>query len=396
MTSKKFSFKITKKLESGYARLGIIETPHGRIETPAFSPVATKATVKTLTPEEIKNAGSQVVLANTYHLYLQPGVDVVEKFGGFAGFMRWSGPTITDSGGYQVSFLWKPTSRKEKKVDSVKITDRGALFSSHIDGSKHIITPEKSMQIQYVLGADIIMAFDQPLINNSSEKEKQKAFKRTLKWEERSFKKWQEQERKRTKGKYQALFGIIHGGESKSLRRDSLKFVLDMDFPGVAVGGETIGKDPATTAKALDTIADLLPEDKPVHALGLGGGPEGIFNAIERGVDMFDNTSVTRMGRTGLVFIYPEDGGSVRNKFRISLRKKKYRNLKEPISKACICYTCQNYSLAYLSHLFKSKEILGLRLATIHNVSFINDLMKRIRNSIEENSYKNLRKQWCG
>ncbi|QQG47912.1 MAG: tRNA guanosine(34) transglycosylase Tgt [Candidatus Woesebacteria bacterium] len=376
---KKFGFKIIKKDEKTKARSAVIHTAHGDIKTPAFSPVATKASVKSLDPNDIKLTKSQVVLGNTYHLYLRPGTKIIDDFGGFAPFMGWSGPTITDSGGYQVSFL---------RGVKPKITDKGATFRSHIDGSKHLITPESSMEIQKSLNADIIMAFDQPLPSNAPEKKKKEAFIRTLKWEERSFLHW-----KKIKST-QALFGIVQGDLDKDLRRESLKFILDFDFPGIALGGESIGVSPQITSQTLDTIVDLLPDDKPVHALGLGGGVEGILESIERGVDIFDNTSVTRMARTGLLFIYPEDGGTRQNKFRYDLTKSKFKDNKNPISKVCNCYTCQNFSSSYIHHLLVSNEILGARLATIHNITFINNLMDKIRNSIENSEFQVLKSHW--
>jgi queuine tRNA-ribosyltransferase len=386
-----FSFKVKKKDKKSHARCGVISTPHGKIETPAFSPVGTKASVKTLTPDELEECGTQVVLGNTYHLYLQPGIKIIEKFSGFAPFMKWQGPTITDSGGYQVSFMWQPLSVKES---SVHITDYGMYFRSHIDGSKHILTPKKSMEIQHVLAADIIMAFDQPMSPRFTEEKNKEAFSRTFKWEEESFKVWSGLESKRKTGSYQALFGIIQGGLDKTMRRQFLDFILSTGFPGIAIGDETIGSDPDITAKSLDTIVDRLPDDKPLHALGLGGGPEGIFKAVERGVDMFDNSSVTRMARTGLLFIAPEDGGNRKNKFRLTIKKSAYKADKKPISKNCSCYCCKNYSRAYLNHLFLSNEILGLRLATIHNVFFITTLMKLIRASIKNNNFSLLKQGW--
>jgi len=388
-----FKFRLLKKEKTSRARLGIIETPHGKINTPAFSPVATKASVKTLSPQDLKDAGSQVVLGNTYHLYLRPGIKTINKFQGFGPFMGWDGPTITDSGGYQVSFLWDKTKKlKEEKEESwgklVKISDNGAVFSSYIDGSKHLLTPEKSMDLQKDLGADIIMAFDQPLGSDYTKSMKKEAFERTLKWEERSFNHWKSLNSK------QALFGIVQGDLDKKLRRISLKLILSLGFPGIAMGGESIGKDPKITGKTLDTIVDLLPDDIPVHALGLGGGPEGIFEALTRGVDIFDNTGITRMARTGLLFISPEDGGTRENKFRVDIKRKVNSDKMKSFSKVCKCFSCQNFSAAYLHHLFVSGEILGLRLASIHNIFFVNSLMASIRSSILSGNFMDFKKHW--
>ncbi len=396
-----FSFNLEAKDKKTHARAGVIKTPHGEIKTPAFSPVGTRASVKTLSPEDIKLSKSQVVLANTYHLYLRPGTKVLTGFGGFGPFMGWDGPTITDSGGYQVSFLWNGSPKKDLTEASedgeprvVKIDDNGATFSSYIDGSKHLLTPEISMDIQKVLAADIIMAFDHPLGASKKIGSDKEAFVRTLKWEERSFKAWEKNKKLSIQNKYQALFGIIQGEIDVKLRKESLNFILSSGFPGLAMGGESIGSDPKVTAAALDTISDFLPDDKPLHALGLGGGPEGIFEAIERGVDIFDNTGITRMARTGLLFVYPEDGGGVLNKFRVDITKSKFKEIKSGVSKVCPCYMCQNFSTAYIHHLFVSKEILGLRLATIHNITFINLLMQLTRNSILNNDFANLKKNW--
>lgn len=385
--------------------MGIIKTPHGDIETPAYTPVATTATVKALDTADIVTCGSQVVLANTYHLLLRPGLEVIEKFGGFAKFMKWEGPTITDSGGYQVSFLRAPKDKElvvgsweEGKGQVVKITDEGAMFKSYVDGSKQLITPERSMEIQSVLGADIIMAFDQPLGIDYLDKKKKEAYERTLKWEERSFVAWQELQKNRKTKKlgYQALYGIVQGGTNRNLRRQSMKFVLETGFPGIAVGGETIGADPQITAQTLDLVLDLIPSDKPVHALGLGGGPEGIFEAVSRGVDTFDNTSVTRIARSGLLYNYPKDGGTKENKFRIDITKKVISDKRQAISKICRCYTCQNYSAAYLHHLLVARELSGFRLASIHNVHYMNDLMARIREAIRAGEFQSLRQEWLG
>jgi queuine tRNA-ribosyltransferase len=398
----KFSFEVLGKDKKTHARRGKIFTPHGIIETPAFSPVATRASVRTLSPEDLKKTNSQVVLANTYHLYLRPGTEVIEQFGGFAPFMNWKGPTITDSGGYQVSFLWNKV-KGDRKVEEgdipgrlVKINDEGMIFYSHINGSKHLLTPEKSMGIQSALGADIIMALDQPMGYKFTNLQNNEAYERTFNWEERSFEAWTKHNQKSCEGKYQALFGIIQGQLDKKKRLRFLKFILSLGFPGIAIGDETIGSDPGITNKSLDTIAGLIPDNKPLHALGLGGGPEGIITAIERGVDVFDNTGITRMARTGLLFIYPEDGGNSVNKFRTDIKRSKYKDIKKPLSKICRCEMCSNYATAYIHHLFVAGEILGLRLATIHNVTFINNLMERIRNSIMNNDFLHFKKEWMG
>ena len=390
-----FAFRILKRDGITRARLGIIKTPHGKIDTPAFSPVGTKAAVKGLTSSDLENTETQVVLGNTYHLFLQPGVEVIDKFGGFAKFMVWKGPTITDSGGYQVSFLWDRAHKTRiNSKRKIHITDMGMYFRSHIDGTKQVLTPEKSMFVQNKLGADIIMAFDQPLSDRLTRERLKDAFYRTMKWEEESFKYWQKNENERKSGSYQALFGIIQGETDKALRRESLKFILSTGFPGLAIGGASIGVSPEASAKSLDTIIDILPDNKPLHALGLGGGPEGVFVAVERGVDIFDNSSVTRMARTGLLLIYPEDGGNTGNKFRFNIERSVFKDDKTPISKICNCMTCCTYSKAYVHHLLVGNDPLGVRLTTIHNICFYNDLMTEIRKSISNGDFQVLKKEW--
>ncbi len=377
-----FSFEILAEDPRSHARVGIIHTPHGDIQTPAFIPVATRASVRALSPEDLVSAGSQAVLANTYHLYLRPGVEIIEQFGGFGQFMNWHGPTVTDSGGYQVSFLWEGKQQGER-AQSVKITDEGAIFRSHIDGSEHTLTPEKSMDIQKSLGADIIMAFDQPLSSKYTEEQNREAFERSMEWERRSHIQWQKNEyAKNGQTAGQALFGIVHGGTNREYVLRSWELMQELDFPGIAIGGEYIGSDPLLTAESLDLFNEYRDFSKPVHALGLGGGPVGIRAAIERGVDIFDNTSVTRMARAGLLFVSEEDGGTPENKFRIDITKVLYAKEKGPISNSCQCYTCKNYTCAYVHHLIKSQEFLGFRLASIHNVYFVNQLVEDIRNSI--------------
>lgn len=412
-TRMSFSFEIIAKDPKSQARAGIIHTPHGDIRTPAFIPVATRASVRALSPEDLIAAGSQAVLANTYHLYLRPGVGVMREFGGFGPFMNWHGPTITDSGGYQVSFLWEG-KHQDERAHSVKITDEGATFRSHIDGSEHLLTPETSMDIQQALGADIIMAFDQPLSSKYSDKQNKEAFERSMEWEKRSFSRWKMNENskleilnsKQTRNSNlefvsdlvrqsadssleftaeQALFGIVHGGADREFVSRSCGLISELGFPGIAVGGEYIGSDPVLTAEALDVFNEFRDFDKPVHALGLGGGPEGIKAAIERGVDIFDNTSVTRMARAGLLYVSEEDGGNADNKFRIDITKREFSNIQYPISNSCGCYTCQHFTRAYMHHLIKSQEFLGFRLTSIHNIHFINTLVDNIRRRIVSN-----------
>jgi tRNA-guanine family transglycosylase len=252
------------------------------------------------------------------------------------------------------------------------------------------------MLIQRTLGADIILAFDQPISPRFSQKKRQAAVRRTILWEEESLRYWKKAKHLSLQGNYQALYGIVHGGPKKSISQKFLDFVVTSDFPGIAVGGEYIGSDPTLTKKSLMTISGSIPDNKPVHALGLGGGPEGIFVAVDEGVDTFDNTSVTRLARTGYVFIHPGDGGTAENKYRLNLKQSALSATNKPISSRCKCYTCKYFSVAYLNHLFKSKELLGPRLATIHNLYFINSLMTSIRESILKNKYESIKKTYLG
>lgn len=377
-------FKITKKDKNSFARVGEISTPHGVIQTPAFTPVGTRASVRGLDPKDLIDSSSQAVLANTYHLYLSPGLEVIEKAGGFAPFMGWSGPTITDSGGYQVSFLWDPKGTTRK----VKITDEGAKFTSHIDGARVSITPEKSMQIQSVLSADIIMSFDQPVGDSMTSKQKSIAYQRSIEWEKRSFAEWSKIQNNRVNK--QALYAVVQG-EDRESRRNFLEKVLENDFSGVALGGQVIGSDVLVTKENISFTTDLL-TTTPVHALGLGGGVHGVLAAVEGGIDTFDNTSVTRMARTGILFVYPEDGGSSTNKFKIDFSKSKYKFDTNPVSVVCDCILCKGFTRAYLRHLLVNQEPLAIRLTTIHNITFINRLMERIRNSIETDQFSQLKR----
>jgi queuine tRNA-ribosyltransferase len=371
-------------------RTGILETAHGEILTPAFVTVATKGAVKALTPEQVKDAGAQVVLANTYHLYLQPGDEIVREAGGIGKFMNWPGPTMTDSGGFQafslgVAFEYgiskfiaadSPSlemveeaydiNRKNKKAE---ITEDGVKFQSVIDGSEHFFSPEKSIQIQHNLGADIIFAFDECTSPHASYEYLKEAMERTHRWAERSLK-----EHKKLENKNQALFGIVQGGRYQDLREESAKIISAMDFDGFGIGGSFIKED---MDKAVKWVNQILPEEKPRHLLGVGE-PEDLFSAIENGVDLFDCVLPTRLGRNGT--IYTKTG-------KISITNTKFREDFEPIEKDCECYTCKNYTLAYLAHLFHGHEMLAGTLASIHNLYFIVNLVKKIRQSVLDGNF---------
>jgi len=369
-------FRILKKSKKSKARLGLVKTKHGNIQTPAFFPVATKATVKSLTPEDIEEIGFEAILSNTYHLYLQPGHKLIKKMGGLHKFINWSGPITTDSGGFQVFSLGagldssvgklfkgkKDVSGKNSRTGKlVRIDSDGVTFTSHLDGSKHRFTPEISIKIQEDLGADIIFAFDEctsPLDDYDYTK---KSMKRTHKWAERCL--------KAKKNRDQLLFGIVQGGTFKDLRIESAKYISQMDFDGFGIGG-AFGKKEMN--KTLDWIIPHLPENKPRHLLGIGY-LDDIKGAVKRGIDLFDCVYPTRLARHG-TFLTSQG--------ELNILKSIYKNNKKPIMRNCSCYVCQNYSRAYLNHLFKAKEILGARLATYHNLWFIARFMEEIKKDI--------------
>jgi len=381
-------FKIEKKLKGNLGRVGIIKTGHGEIQTPAFVVVGTKATVKSLNPEQVKNAGAQVVLANTYHLYLQPGDEAVSKMGGLGKMMNWAGPTMTDSGGFQVFSLGAAYKKGISKIlhpvdpslliperfdDSdaprlAKIGQDGVSFTSHLDGSIHYITPEKSIQIQHNLGADIIFAFDECTSPVEDLKYQSEALDRTHVWAKRSL------DEHNKLGGDQALFGIVQGGRDENLRKKSAKIISELDFAGFGIGGSFAKEDMSTAVK---WVNEILPEEKPRHLLGIGE-PEDLFMGIENGVDLFDCVLPTRLGRNGT--IYTKTG-------KIHIGNNEFRQDIKPIEADCNCYTCQNYSRAYICHLFHGKEMLAGTLASIHNIHFIVNLVKNIRQSILDDNF---------
>ncbi|MFA7252623.1 MAG: tRNA guanosine(34) transglycosylase Tgt [Candidatus Paceibacterota bacterium] len=393
------NFKIQKKLVGKLGRAGILETPHGIIETPAFVVVGTKDTVKSLNPDQVKDEGAQVVLGNTYHLYLQPGDETVKKMGGLGKMMNWSGPTMTDSGGFQVFSLGAAYKKGISKVLQItdpslmiperfddsdaprlaKIGQDGVSFTSHLDGSVHYITPEKSIQIQHNLGADIIFAFDECTSPNEDLKYQTEALERTHAWAKRSL----DEHLKLNNENKIALFGIVQGGREESLRKLSAQTIGSMNFDGFGIGGSFAKEDMSTAVK---WVNEILPEEKPRHLLGIGE-PEDFFMGIENGVDLFDCVLPTRLGRNGT--IYTKEG-------KIHITNTAYREDLKPIESDCDCYTCQNYSRAYIAHLFHGKEMLAGTLASIHNIHFIVNLVKKIRQSILEDKFEEFRGEFLG
>ena len=405
-----FSFLIEKRSEEfPLARVGVIHTPHGDIHTPAFITVGTKATVKSLSPEQIKDyVGAQAVLANTYHLYLQPGDDFVKKHGGFPKMMHWQGPSFTDSGGFQVFSLGQALGHGVSKIATSKeisaseaksknqlrlekeenntheklavIDDDGVTFKSIYDGSEHRFTPERSMQIQHNLGADIFFAFDEctsPLAPISYQRE---AMERTHEWAKRSLDEHKRLGVSEATGKQQALFGVVQGGAYEELRRESARILGAMDFDGYGIGGSFTKEDMGTAVK---WVCEELPENKPRHLLGIGE-PLDILIAIENGIDTFDCVAPTRLARNGA--IYTNDG-------RINLHNAKYKNDMSPLSENEKWYT-HRYTKAYLNHLFKSDEILASTLASIHNLKFITQLVDDARSHLLNGTYKNFKEEF--
>jgi queuine tRNA-ribosyltransferase len=352
-----FEFKITAK--NNRARTGIFSTPHGDLQTPVFAPVGTQATVKTLTPEHLKGVNASLVLSNTYHLYLRPGDELVRDMGGLHKFMQWPNPMLTDSGGFQVFSL-----SQMRKID-----DEGVTFKSHIDGSTHRFTPEKSIAIQENLGADIIMAFDECSDPNDLAYSKI-AMDRTHRWAERSLK-------AKTRPD-QALFGIVQGGVNADLRAESAKFIASLDTPGIAIGGLSVGETKQEMHDTLDVVTPLLPENKPRYLMGVGT-PEDIINGVARGVDIFDCVLPTRLARHHSAFA-PEG--------RLNMMNAAFARDTRPIDETCDCYTCQTFTRAYIRHLIAAKELLAGTLLSIHNLRALIRLVEFLRASILENTFE--------
>jgi queuine tRNA-ribosyltransferase len=349
------TYELIKKCKQTGARLGKVHTPHGSFDTPAFMPVGTQATVKGMSPDEMKQLDAQIILSNTYHLYMRPGSDIVKEAGGLHKFMSWDRPVLTDSGGFQVFSLSNLREIKEE----------GVIFRSHIDGTKHFFTPESVMQIENDLGADIIMAFDECIPYPCDYDYAKQSVERTTRWAERCKKAHKNTEK-------QALFGIVQGGVYKDLRELSAKGITDLDFPGYAIGGLSVGEPAEEMYAMLDCTVPLLPEDKPRYLMGVGS-PDYLIEGYIRGIDMFDCVIPTRLGRNGTVLT---------SRGRIIARDAKYARDYSPLDPECDCYACRNFSRAYIRHLLKAKEVLGIRLTTLHNIKFLLDLMKKVREAI--------------
>lgn len=391
-----FGFEVRCRLgQKALGRTGVISTPHGEIKTPAFVAVGTKATVKAMTPEQVKSVNAQAVLANAYHLYLQPGHELVEKAGGLHKFMNWDGPVFTDSGGFQVLSLGsgykkvidmvggeaEEVSKPAKAARRAFIDDDGVTFYSHLDGSRHRFTAELSMQIQHAVGADIIFAFDELTSLVDPYAYQVESLQRTHAWAERCLKELKRLRKRHPERPYQALFGVIQGAQHEDLRRKAARHMARQTFDGYGIGG-ALQKD--RLGEIIRWVNEELPADKPKHMLGISE-PDDIFAAIENGVDTFDCVSPTRVGRNGSFYTY--EG-------RKNIGNARYYDDFSPLLKDCRCYTCQNYSRAYIRHLKKAGEILALTLMSIHNEHLIVKLVDDIRLSIEDDSFYDLQEAW--
>ncbi|MBE3569874.1 MAG: tRNA guanosine(34) transglycosylase Tgt [Bacillales bacterium] len=360
-------YELLKTCKQTGARLGRVTTPHGSFETPMFMPVGTLATVKTMSPEELKEMGAKIILSNTYHLWLRPGHDIIQEAGGLHSFMNWDGAILTDSGGFQVFSLSKLR----------RIEEEGVHFRNHLNGEKLFLSPEKAVEIQNALGSDIMMAFDECPPYPADFDYMKKSIERTSRWAERCLKAHKRPED-------QGLFGIVQGGEYKDLRRQSAQDLVSLDFPGYAVGGLSVGEPKEVMNEILEFTTPLLPADKPRYLMGVGS-PDSLIDGAIRGIDMFDCVLPTRIARNGTLMT---------SQGRLVVKNAKYARDFRPIDEQCDCYTCQNYTRAYIRHLIHTNETLGIRLTTYHNLYFLLKLMEKIRQAIREDRLGDFREEF--
>lgn len=360
-------YELIKKCKQTGARLGKVHTPHGSFDTPVFMPVGTQATVKGMSPDELKEIEAKIILSNTYHLYMRPGEDIVKEAGGLHKFMNWDRPILTDSGGFQVFSL----------SDLRDIKEEGVTFKSHIDGSKHFISPEKAIEIENALGADIIMAFDECTPYPSDYNYAKNSLERTTRWAKRC-----KEAHKRPDE--QALFGIVQGSTYKDLRIQSANELLELDFPGYSIGGLSVGEPAEEMYEMLDVTVPILPEDRPRYLMGVGS-PDYLIEGAIRGIDMFDCVLPTRIGRNGTVLT---------SRGKVIIRDAKYARDFGKLDPECDCYTCRNFSRAYIRHLLKAQEVLGIRLTTWHNLRFLIKLMENVRQAIMDDRLMDFRNEF--
>jgi queuine tRNA-ribosyltransferase len=398
MSSPSFQYQPTHAYKK--ARAGVMQTAHGQALTPMFMTVGTAATVKSIDTQDIENIRPQMVLSNTYHLYLRPGHERIDRLGGLHRFMGYDRPMLTDSGGFQVFSLGDQLFQKKEGQGSstppkrTKISENGVEFFSHLDGTQHTFTPEKSIEIQQALGADIIMSFDECLPDEVEFERASASIDRTFRWAQRGVTQWEAKQRLSCQGNYQALFGIIQGAMHRELREKAAQQMASLPFDGLALGGETVGYNMPGTLEILDWVRDILPINKPRYAMGLGRDPQNIIDAVWAGYDMFDCVAPTRLGRNGTLYfgaldtsVEPWTWQSPFPKGRLQIGNAQYKEDTDPIQPGCDCYTCQHgYTRAYLHHLFKAGELAYFRLASIHNVRVLVRLTEQLRQAIIEKS----------
>jgi queuine tRNA-ribosyltransferase len=352
-----FRFEILKKSKKSKARVGKLHTPHGIVNTPSFLPVGTQGTVKTMSPRNLEEIGTEMILSNTYHLLLRPGTELIKQAGGLHKFMNWNRPILTDSGGFQVFSL----------AHMRKVTDEGVEFTSHVDGARHFLTPEKVLEIQATFGSDIMMPLDECTPYPCEKKQVKKAVERTARWARESKK-----EHGTQSTEHGALFGIVQGGTYKDLRKQSAKEIAEIDFPGYAIGGLSVGEPQNEMFEMLDAVTDILPEDRPRHLMGVGYAQD-ILGAVKLGADIFDCVIPTRLARHGSFLTY--EG-------KVSIRLAQFEKDFSAIDPACDCYACKNFSKAYIRHLFWAREILAMQLLTMHNLRFFMRMLTKVRQEI--------------
>ena len=396
------AFDIEARDPHSRARAGRITTAHGVIETPVFMPVGTRGSIKSLTPDEVRNHGAQIILGNTYHLYLQPGHELIARMGGLHHFMGWDGPILTDSGGFQVFSLVyggiadeikgrRPTQQVQPGM--VKVTDDAVIFKSYIDGSTHVFTPERSIEIQKGIGADIILCFDELPPFHAGYDYTARSLERTHAWERRCLM----FHRATQEGglpfvppnPYQALFGIVHGGVFPDLRRASAEYLRELPFDGLCIGG-SLGENKQQMREVVDMTVPHMPDHLPRHLLGIGD-VDDLIECVARGIDMFDCVSPTRLGRHGTALVRDAE-----RRWKLNVANAALRDDPTPLDAWCDCYTCRHFSRAYIHHLFRAQELLGIRLVSLHNVAFLLKLMRTIRQSIIEGRFAHLRAEWLG
>ncbi|MCU0494754.1 MAG: tRNA guanosine(34) transglycosylase Tgt [Chloroflexaceae bacterium] len=392
-------FTITARDPQSRARAGTIRTAHGTVQTPVFMPVGTKATVKSLTPQEVREAGAEIILGNTYHLYLQPGHELIARHGGLQRFTGWHGPMLTDSGGFQVFSLVYGGIADEIKgrrpalpsthKDMVKVTEEAVIFRSYLDGSRHVFTPERSMAIQHGLGADIIVCFDELPPFRAGYDYTARSLERTHRWATRCLSAHQERNPEQLPTSQQYLFGIVHGGVFPELRQASAEFISAMDFDGLCIGG-SLGGNKEQMYEVVDMTVPHLPEGLARHLLGVGD-VDDLLEGVARGIDMFDCVSPTRLGRHGTALVR-----NPARRWKLNVTGATLRDDDGPLDASCQCATCRQFSRAYIHHLFRAKEILGIRLVSLHNVAFLLSLMAEVRASLAEGRFGELYAAWLG